>query len=246
MASLTKKQGNQIFSDLLSAPLKEIGFTIQRDGVIKRIWKNGFDQISYGELKPWGINFRLEYSATKRIDPIEEIWDDYFSELISVGESYVNRTLAFNVNRVKDYEYDPEKLRERMLKADRYSSAQTEEGLSEMASQFLNNIKLYIVPTFDKFNNIQVLDAFVNEKHEYYHEVIHLFSAREGLIYKKMIIAKLADNKDYELVCAAMRERLLILGASDGLLQQEKYLSVHEKIYNRLKTVEPLANPILD
>lgn len=244
MASLTKKQGNQIFSDFLSAPLKEIGFTIQRDGVIKRKFKYGFDEITYEEIKPWGAQFRLDYSADKRIDPIEEIWDDYLSELMRVGESYVSTTLAFDANRIKDYEYDPVNLRERMLNVDTYKSKQTEEGVSEMANQFLNNIKLYIVPTFDKFNNIQVLDAFVNGKPDYYHEVIHLFSAREALIYKKMIIAKLAGNKDYELVCEAMKQR--ILKAEEGSARLVQYLLVYEEVYERLKTVEPLANPILD
>jgi hypothetical protein len=121
----------------------------------------------------------------------------------------------------------------------------TEDGINELVGKFLDTIKLHIIPTFDKYNNIQLLDAFINERPDYFFEVMHLFPDR-GFNYKKMIIAKLAGNKDYELVCDAVRQYIITTEYAQGDLPMEKYYSVYEKIYERLKTVEPLANPVLD
>ena len=61
-----------------------------------------------------------------------------------------------------------------------YQADATEEGIDQLVDEFLEIIKLYIIPTFDKYNDIRTLDAFINEKPAYYFEVIHL-SGAEGL-----------------------------------------------------------------
>ena len=98
---------------------------------------------------------------------------------------------------------------------------------------------LYIIPAFDKYDNIKALDSFVNEKPEYYLEVMHLLPGK-GLEYRKMIIAKLAGNPQYELVCEAMKQRILTFEYGKGIAPKENYLSIYEKIYERLKNVQQL------
>ena len=128
---------------------------------------------------------------------------------------------------------------------DKYEEDSSEDGVAELSRQFVNALQQYVIPAFDKYNDIRNLDAFVNENPEYYFEVIHLMTG-EGFPYKKMIIAKLAGNKNYEAVCNAMWQRLSNIETVQCDVPKEKYLSVYEKIYERLKTVDPLSNPVLD
>ncbi|OQP57473.1 hypothetical protein [Niastella populi] len=243
---LNKPQGNKAFRNLLKAELTDIGFK-QKGGVLTRQKKNGFEQIDFEEIDFWNGQFRLWYSASKRIEPVEGVWDDYFLDIfpLGVGEEYVTRTIYFNASILREYQYDPMNMIKWRRMNDYHFADPTEEGIHELVGKFLETIKSYIIPTFDKYNNIQLLDAFINERPEYFFEVMHLFPDR-GFEYKKMIIAKLAGNKDYELVCEAVRKDITTTEYVQGDLPMEKYLSLYEKIYERLKTVAPLANPILD
>lgn len=243
---LTLEKGNQIFSDKLSLLLEELGFAIE-NGIIIRKKKFGREKIMYDSLD-FSIrrDFILTYSAVKRIDPIDEIIDDFFLEIypFEMTKRVQTSVLAFNAKRIKDYKFDPANIHQWVRCDDYYEREATEEGVEQLAVDFFKAIEAYVIPTFDKYNNIQLLDACINETPEWYFEVIHLFTGN-GLQYKKMIIAKLAGNKDYELVCEAMKRRILNTN-SKGKISKETFLSVYEKIYERLKNVKPLANPILD
>lgn len=244
---LTLDQGNQVFSNKLGLLLNELGFVID-SGDIKRQKTFGLEQILYSGLKSAIDNkFALDYSAVKRIDPIDEIIDDYFLEFyqFEMTKSVKTSVLAFNAKRVMDYKFDPSNLRQWIGCNDYYVGKATEEGVEQMAIEFFNVIKLHIIPVFDKYNNIQLLDRLINETPKCFYEVIHLFTG-VGLEYKKMIIAKLAGNKDYELICEVMKQRILEKKVTGGRVTKETFLSVWERIYERLKKVEPLANPILD
>jgi hypothetical protein len=243
---LTLEKGNQIFADKLSILLAALGFTIE-NGIIIRKKKFGREKIGYESLD-FSIrrNFKLTYSAVKRIDPIDEIIDDFFSEIypFEMTKKVQTSVLAFNAKRIRDYKFDPANIRQWIRCGDYYESEATEEGVEQLAVDFFKALEAYVIPTFDKYNNIQLLDACINETPECYYEVIHLFTGN-GLQYKKMIIAKLAGSKDYELVCEAMKRRLLDTDPN-GKISRETYISVYERIYERLQIVAPLTNPMLD
>lgn len=245
--TLNKPQGNKTFRELLKSSLNNLDFKLKPGGVLRREKKNGFEQISFEDLVFWNGRFRLTYGASKRIDPVEKIWDDYFLDItpLGVGKTYVNRTIYFNARILNDYQYDPANRIKWRKMEDNLDVNPTEDGVKELVAKFLDTINLYLIPTFDKYNNIQLLDAFINARPDYFFEVMHLFPDR-GFKYKKMIIAKLAGNKDYEFVCEAVRQHIITTEYVQGDLPMEKYYSVYNKIYERLKSVQPLANPILD
>lgn len=246
MMILSDQEGNQIFASHLKAPLGELGFTIE-EGMIRRDKKAGYEYISYQLMDRYkDERFHLEYSAVKRIEPIQAICDEYLIDLIpeEIRREHKSWTLAFNAERIRDYKFNPASKHRWMAFKDIYKSDATEEGIIQLINEFLEIIKLYIIPTFDKYNDIRVLDAFINEKPEYYFDVIHLLTGN-GLVYKKMIIAKLAGNKEYELVCEAMKQFIMNAEGKQTRLPVEAYYAFYERIYERLKTVEPLADPVL-
>jgi hypothetical protein len=61
--------------------------------------------------------------------------------------------------------------------------------------------------------------------------------------YKQIIIARLAANKRYEDICRAIRHQLETLEATDDFIQ--KRLALFDSVYNDLKGIPPLENPIL-
>ncbi|MBO9201431.1 MULTISPECIES: hypothetical protein [Niastella] len=228
-------------------PLKELSFSIKAGVVIRREKNQGFEEIAYESLEWWNGQFRLWYSAVKRIDPVEKIWDDYFLDLmpLGVGEAYVNTTIFVNARVLREYQYDPANRIKWRRMNDYHLADATEEGVVDLAEQFLKTLKTYIIPTFEKYNNIQLLDAFVNERPEYFFETMHLFPDR-GFEYKKMIIAKLAGNNDFQLVCDAVRQNIINTEYVNGDLPKETYCGLFEKVYERLKNELPLNNPVVD
>lgn len=247
MKILTEQEGNRIFASLLKAPLMELGFTT-KEGMVRRDKKTGYEYITYQLFDRYkDERFHLQYSAVKRIEPVQAICDEYLIGLIpeEARQEHKSFTLAFNAERIRDYTYNPASKHRWMVFEDVYKSDATEEGIHQLVSELMESIKRYIIPTFNKYNDIRVLDAFINEKPAYYFEVIHLLTGN-GLAYKKMIIAKLAGNKDYELVCEAMKQFIMNAEGKQTRMPVEAYYTIYERIYERLKTVEPLADPILD
>ena len=238
---LKRNDGNRLFASLIKVPMQELGFELNK-GILTRKRESGFEKIAYESLEPFiNAKFRLTDVAIKRLNAVEEIWDDYFLEItpLGVGEGYVNTTMAFNAGRIKSYKYDPTIKNQLYRTSYRYEVDATSEGVHELAKQFLENMLLYVIPAFDKYDNIKALDSFVNEKPEYYLEVMHLLPGN-GLEYRKMIIAKLAENPQYELVCEAMKQRILTREYVKGIAPKENYLSVFERIYERLKNTPSL------
>jgi len=66
-----------------------------------------------------------------------------------------------------------------------------------------------------------------------------------GLMFKKMIIAKLAGNTAYEQICQAMKERIL-RRTDDSEKEKALYMLVWTNLYEKLKTVAPLKHPELE
>jgi hypothetical protein len=246
---LNKEQGHQLFIELLQGPMGELGFTLKGES-FERKKRFGKEEISSDGLESRGMKkFVFTYNASKYIDPIENVWDEYWAEQqlaigITLPPGAWPFSLCFNAKRISDYKFDPQNLRQWYRTYDYYESEATEEGVQQLVDQFLHNFRLYVIPTFDRFNNIQLLDAFANEQPEYYSEVIHILSA-VGLHYKKMIIAKLAGNNDYELVCDAVKQ-LINKHFKDNEKARSTNYSIYERVCEKLKSVLPLANPVLD
>lgn len=68
--------------------------------------------------------------------------------------------------------------------------------------------------------------------------------AEAGLMFKKMIIAKLGGNDQYEQMCEAMRK--YILDTDVGKEETQIYLGVWSKLCERLKSVTSLEKPEMD
>lgn len=148
---INAKNGNQLFVQLISSALEELGFSCKQTGVFRREKKHGFEEIRYSELEP-GINAKIytESYARKRIEPIDAIGEECFwqmEELFRPGKDHTVATLIFTACSVSEFQFDPANINKWVHYKDRYEEAATEEGLGVMADKFLNTIKQNVIPT---------------------------------------------------------------------------------------------------
>jgi len=96
-----------------------------------------------------------------------------------------------------------------------------------------------VAPLLDEYSNIHKLDAVANGDDK-------TFSIGNERDFRKLIIAKLAGNMNYESIYDE-----IYLRVSNGIKQYpnethyQEYLWVIEQIYKKLKNVYPLENPNL-
>jgi len=98
-----------------------------------------------------------------------------------------------------------------------------------------------VLPTLQEYDDVRKMDLVVNEQLE----GVKLIWATNYWYYK-MIIAKLAGNPMYEELA-----RMVLLRFKNGMekypqVQKYKdYFLIAEKLYEKLKKIEPLKNPVL-
>jgi hypothetical protein len=247
--NLTAEMGNQLFLELIQAAFIDTGFTIDDEELIRKkrfgIEKIGYER-TYGTF--YGDKFWFSSCVSKYIDPIDDFWMEFIPEMqlargITSPPGTRFPTLIFNSKLIREYIFDPQKKGACIRINDHYECPPTEEGVHKMVDTFAQNIKSFVIPLFDVYNDIELLDACINETTEHFFEIIHLFSG-VGLFYKKIIIAKLAGNKNYELLCDAYRKKMFAQDIHERVRDTE--YSIFERIYKKLEGVSPLKDTILD
>lgn len=247
---LTAEMGNQLFLELLQEAFIDTGFTIDDEELIRKK-RSGMEKIGYERVfgSFSGDKFWFSSQVSKCIDPIDEFWMEFIPEMqmargITSPPGVKFPTMIFNSKLIRDYTFDPLKKGAWIRINDYYECPPTKEGVHKMVGTFAHNIKSFVIPLFDAYNDIELLDACINETTEHFFEIIHLFSG-VGLFYKKIIIAKLAGNKDYELLCDAYRKKMLEHSDIHERVLNIEY-SIFERIYKKLESISPLKDTILD
>lgn len=97
----------------------------------------------------------------------------------------------------------------------------------------------------DTFSNIRILDSLANEKVN--SSKISPGNIGLGIYFHKMILAKLSGNNMYDDIYKNYVEILEreIAKQKESFAKANAYLSVTKRLYDDLKNVHPLENPIL-
>lgn len=245
---LTKDQANKRFTEVLNLAFNKLGFTADNEKLIRQ-QQLVKDEIIYEEVKViWEKKLFLSSVTHKYIDPIDDCWIEFIPEMqlvrgITSPPGARFPTLAFNAKLISDYTFNSQNTKPWFRINEVYNFPATEEGFREMTNAFIYNTQSFVVPLLDAYNDIELLDACINQTPDHFFEIIHLFSG-VGLFYKKIIIAKLAGNKDYELICEACRKKMLARTEMPDDIRDTEY-SIFERLYEKLKVIPPLSTPVL-
>lgn len=193
--------------------------------------------ISIGIRKREGVyNFQIIYTIT--YNQIEKYWVNYKADLNEPDQPR-QPTLAFVISEIDpqlETGYDS-------MYGGSWYKVPTDKDVQEFATIFKNQYTNVIEPFIKQAADVRWMNNKINYNPIDLKQVSPFH--KQNLIFKKLIIAKLAGDTKYEDIYMQLREFLnRILVATNNELTQ-KGLMVLNKIHEDLKNIEPLQNPVL-
>ncbi|MEA5457620.1 hypothetical protein VB796_01140 [Arcicella sp. LKC2W] len=199
-------------------------------------------------------HFKVSLNASVRIIEIEKYWDDMASLL--------------DFNTVPDVEYKSDRLKvldgpETFIMGP-LSCFNSIDELHEALPMFKiskegfenleNTFKLFyhekFIPKLKETLDLKFLDSTINSKVEYLGgNASDYFLNIVAILLRRMVLAKLTNNPLYEEICEFNRGIVMKLNSmplENRNNYQKNFPEVFEKVYNRLKTVKPLENYVLE
>jgi hypothetical protein len=172
---------------------------------------------------------------SRKIKLIENFWEEYKKIPLKISGGI---PCTFSGNLMGDFLFD-ERGRPKSIA----NWANWREAEPDMVERICEKVKTdyytLVLPKLDEYSNIHKLDAIANGEDR-------TFSLGNEVIFRRLIISKLAGNSKYEQSYEELLHRF-----KNGIIQYpenekyKNYLFVIEQLYEKLKNVQPLENPIL-
>jgi len=169
---------------------------------------------------------------------------------LKTGEEGIkfNSSLAGNVNLFSPYDYNSSFDGIDMeFTLNEYEVTKSRKSMRELFNKFEKEFHNVILPGIERLSNVHFLDKMINSKID--------FSREDGIMklvgklhMDRMIVAKYANNPNYEEICKYvfryLDQRLIDFPRrEDDIIRTKK---IYSFIYDRLKPVEPLKDPNLN
>jgi hypothetical protein len=199
-------------------------------------------------------HFKVSLNASVRIIEVEKYWDDMSSLLgfgINPEVEYKNDGLKF-LDGQETYIMGPlscfnsiDELHEAlpMFKI-------SKEGFENLENTFRLFYYEKFIPKLKETLDLKFLDSTINSKVEYLGgNSSDYFLNIVAILLRRMVLAKLTNNPLYEEICEFNRgivKKLNNIPLENRNNYQKNFPEVFEKVYNRLKTVKPLENYVLE
>lgn len=110
--------------------------------------------------------------------------------------------------------------------------------LDNLIERLINQISEVIFPYSNQFNDIQFLDKIINSSLENYEPFS--FGDYGTVFLKKMIIAQLAGNPDFELISTSMKEKFILRTHDENEKKARNWaiaLSLFDEMYEKIKSM---------
>lgn len=243
----TREDITLVVQNAVKTQLEKNGFVLDIDNEHNKYIKHynwGYDYcfLPHVRFQPEHIVFSLTFH--RRIDFIEKIWQEWCN-LINVNIVDPNDITTLYITEKNAY---PEIINESYYDGNgSYIFEISEKELSEVENVLDFCVNQKIIPKLYSYNDLDSLNHFINTNFQF-SEDVQGFLNYNGLIYRRIIIAKLTSFERYENLCDSFRESFDWYNENGKIEGQEYFLNypiVFEKVYERLKSIEPLGNTIL-
>ena len=174
--------------------------------------------------------YGVEIFAFRRIHLINDLWQDIAKDIMSF-ENYIPDTFSLEP---KEYINDCLTYTTRMA-----ISADEENIVERLYSFVVEKYDKVLVPELDRISNIKALNSLLNE-----------FNYGVGFpfpFFQRLVVAKLAGNPNYENIFQEMIQAYQ-KGVKEEPWRADYYmrgLQATKMLYERLRSVEALQNPVL-
>jgi hypothetical protein len=226
--------------------LKSQGFTHLAEDpayVFTKFFPFGFDQLSF-DIFDRGGNGGIKYILSRRYNAIEEHWNKYYEMANGYPLIAEISTIATNAIFIdKKYEKYPD---DAMMYsgADLIRDNHEQEDLQLYFEEFKWQYENLLTPVLEKSRDVRWLDQKINSEPFRFKDFGEIIPTAYSIEFHKLIIARLAGNSNYEQIYQLVRGTLVEWAEEEE--QGKNMLSAFDKVYEDLKDVKPLENPILE
>lgn len=226
--------------------------------------KNGFlldiknEYNKYIKYYDWGhdycflphVRFQSEHilfslTVHRRIDFIEKIWQEW-SNLVNVNIEDPNEITTLYITEKNAY---PEIVNEIYYDGcGSFIFEISEKGLNSIEQIIHNIFNDRIILKLQELRDLVSVDKIINSELDSPQNVNEIFNVDGGFMFKRMIFAKITGNFIYEDICNLYKSRFNKIDEIAKTPGKEYFLNypmVFEKVYERLKNIDPLENSIL-
>lgn len=210
--------------------------------VKKYEWGYDYSFLPHVRFLPEHINFNL--TVYKRINLIEEIWQEW-SNLLNVSIEDPNDITTLYITEKNAYS---DIINEKYY--DGYGSFIFEisnQGLSKVETIIDNIFNQKIIVKSNELTDLKNIDKLINSDLDAPQNIGEVFNVDSGFMFRRLAVAKFTKNEIYEKICKLYKsrfEKIEELAKTPGKEYFVNYPIVFEKVYERLKNVEPLSNMI--
>lgn len=241
---ILEREANKVFEEIISEEANQRGFKfIKNRGTktdppyLKRLKDKDIEKIGNLHLEFFNGKLLMTSAFNKHIHQVESIWFKYFKKIHSVTSNFdLNSliTVGSNASLLSEYKYGESHV-PWFRYTDNYEVEASLNGIKMLSSDFIKRLDEYVVPLLDKYDHIKSVDLDMNSTPETYYECLHIFTGND-LIFKKMIVSKLAENPMFSKICDLMYER--IIDSEDELVSaKENYLRVWSDLKVELELI---------
>lgn len=220
------------------------GYTKEEDGFCyynAQLYSDAYVTTHYSMNN--GFFYKME-AVSKKIYLIEEIWSD-MKPIINIKDSKFAPSLSFSsfspeAGIISQSFYDPI--------FNGIKCPVSDEGVEEYLAIIQPLIENYFLPTSKKFNDLREINKIAMANFQW-QERVQGFLGTEGVEFRRLIISKLVDDPKfeelYEFEMSFEQDYIKIAKETPSVAYLANYPVVLKEIYNRLKKIKPLENPIL-
>ena len=199
--------------------------------------------------------FSCALNAQVRIIQIEKFWDDFAIELNLFQPVHSNGFISqklFQLDGPITYIFGPQNFIKEGIHFENFEDRNkkffnfpiSEIGFNQIMEK---NTWIYhdlFLPKLKETLDIKFLDSTINDKVEYFGgSSDDYFLALHGLLFRRMILAKLSGNPLYEDICEWNRgicAKLDLIAEENRNAFQKNFRKVFEIVYERLRHVRPM------
>lgn len=238
---LKDKLDDLVEKELHKLFMREYGFGIKENFLLKEN-RTFYDFIDcYGLSENSGFFYKHE-GLSRRISIVEDLWSDLKPKINirdRINIESVRITIFHAFPAIIEQPYYDKIFRGIKCEA-------TDEGIYQYIGIIKEYFEKHIFPTANKYKDIREIDKLINSTNDFPKSGL---LSTDGGIMRRIIIARLANNSRLDEIVGFHNESFnqnIHLVEEDKIPYWTTYLEVFNTVYERIKKIEPLKNPILD
>ncbi|MEO9871559.1 hypothetical protein [Ekhidna sp.] len=202
----------------------------------------GFDRIVTSQINVFELtnSFRIVLSLSRRVNQLETTWEEYSKLLGLQNEENItfNLTTLFCFPELINQSYNHEGT-------GWISFSINDNGFKDFKETVEYILCNKILPKSEELLDLKKLDHLINDKIELNDDMTSYVFNSNGLIYRRMTLAKITENPLFENICEYHRsyfDQYETLAKNPGYEYLANVPIVFEEVYNKIENLKDVGS----